>query len=234
MKNIDSAAARAINALPADEAAQFDQLVKGDPYLRDHTDSFRRVATELVDGLPDIVPVAPPAIWERIVAEAGLEPRVPEAEPQIAPIRRRGRGFLYTIASVAAALIVGVAAGSYFTNSQPSLAELAAAAQDQAAVTIEMSDPADTSTIAASAVLDAEGNGYLAVDSLPALAEDRTYQLWVIVGDEIVSAALLGNDPDVVQFRAEGNIAGMAISEEVAGGVAVSENDPVALWLRDA
>mgnify|MGYP001819408266 FL=1 len=50
----------------------------------------------------------------------------------------------------------------------------------------------------------------------------------------MVSAGLLGNDPDVVQFRTEGNVVGMAISEEVAGGVVVSQNDPVALWLDSA
>ena len=74
----------------------------------------------------------------------------------------------------------------------------------------------------------------MTADSLPALADDRTYQLWVIVDDQVVSAGLLGNNPDVVQFRAEGDIVGMAISNETAGGVVVSENDPVALWLRDA
>jgi hypothetical protein len=35
-------------------------------------------------------------------------------------------------------------------------------------------------------------------------------------------------------FRVEGDILGLAVTEEIAGGVAVSENDPVALWLAEA
>jgi hypothetical protein len=235
MERINTAAARAINALPPEEAAEFDEMVEGDVYLLAHVDSFRRVAIELTDGLPEIVPVASPVIWERIVKETGIgRDREPSPAP-VAPSQRRSRGILMAVAAVAAALVFGVAAGGVSNGSTPSMREAAAAAASKPdATTIAMASPSGIAAINASVVLTGDGTGYLTAESLPALTEDRTYQLWVVVDDQVISAGLLGNDPNVVQFRAEGNIVGMAISNETVGGVVVSENDPVALWLRDA
>ena len=236
MERLNNAATRAINGLPTKEAEAFDALVASDEYLAAHMDQFRRVADELVEGLPKVSPAPSPLIWERIAHEVGFdrddEPVLEESN--VVPIRSRGRNLLVTVASVAAALVIGVAAGSVLGDSAPDLRETAiAAASDAGSTSIDMANPA-TSDLAASAVLTADGTGYLIAESLPALAEDRTYQLWVIVDDQVISAGLLGNNPDVVQFRAEGNVVGMAISEETAGGVVVSENDPVALWLESA
>jgi hypothetical protein len=235
MERINWAAARAINALPPDEAAEFDEVAEGDAYLLKHLDSFRRVAAELAGGLPEIVPVASPVIWERIVQETGLDPNPATTPAPVAPLRRRGRSTFLTAIAVAAALVFGVAAGGILNGSTSSVSELAAAAATKpGATSIAMTSPSGITAINASVVLTEDGTGFVTADSLPALADDRTYQLWVIVDDQVVSAGLLGNNPDVVQFRAEGDIVGMAISNETAGGVVVSENDPVALWLRDA
>ena len=242
MERLNNAATRAINGLPADEADAFDALIADDGFLSAHLDEFRQVADQLVEGLPTVAPAPSPVIWDRIAHEVGFDQEVefdqeddqPVEQPNVVPIRRRGRNLLVTVASVAAALVIGVAAGSVLSDSASDLRQVAATAASEAGSTsIEMADPA-TSNLAASAVLTADGTGYLVAESLPALSDDRTYQLWVIVDDQVISAGILGNNPDVVQFRAEGNIVGMAISEEVAGGVVVSENDPVALWLDNA
>jgi len=235
MERINRAAARALNALPPDEAAQFDEMTEGDVYLLEHLDSFRRVAAELAGGLPEIVPVPSPIIWERIVQETGINLDSATSPAPIVPFRHRRGGSFITAVAVAAALVFGVAAGDMFSESTPSVRELAAAAATEpGTTTIALTSPSGISAINASVVLTEEGTGFLAADTLPALTDDRTYQLWVIVDDQVISAGLLGNDPDVVQFRAEGNVVGMAISNETAGGVVVSENDPVALWLQDA
>ena len=235
MERLNNAATRAINGLTAEEAEAFDALAADDRYLTAHLDQFRHGADELVDGLPRVSPAPSPVIWERIAREVGFVEEIsqPVADTNVVPMRRR-RNLLLSVASVAAALVIGVAAGSLLGDSAIDLRETAvAAAADVGSTSIEMADPA-TTTLAASAVLTADGTGYIIADGLPVLPEDRTYQLWVIVDDQVISAGLLGNDPDVVQFRAEGNIVGMAISEEIAGGVVVSENDPVALWLDSA
>lgn len=239
MERINTAAARAINALDESEARAFDEMAQQDAYLADHVDSFRRVAIELVDGLPEIVPVASPEIWDRIASETGIySPSSETAAPALSnavPLRRRGRNTFLAIASVAAALIFGIAVGGVIDRSDPSMQEMAlAAAADAGSTTLTMTNPAGATDITAEVVLAADGTGYVMAESLPRLNDDRTYQLWVIVDDQVISAGLLGNDPGVMQFRAEGNIVGMAISNEVAGGVVVSEVDPTTLWLQDA
>ena len=82
--------------------------------------------------------------------------------------------------------------------------------------------------VVAQAVLVPDGTGYLWSDGLPATESDRTYQLWAMVGTELISAGVLGPDPGLIPFHVTGDIAALAITEEVAGGVVASANDPVA------
>jgi hypothetical protein len=85
--------------------------------------------------------------------------------------------------------------------------------------------------VLARAVLVPDGTGYLWSDGLPRVAPDRTYQLWAIVGTERISAGVLGPAPKVAPFRIAGDVVGLAITEEVAGGVVASEKQPVASGL---
>lgn len=235
MESLDNAAAHALNSLPADEAELFDHTVAEDQYLAKELESFRRVASELIHGLPDIVPAASPELWDRIGREAGIIPDLKPADN--APTRLPRRTLALLTASAAAAVILVVAVTSILSVRNPDLdtRSLAAAAAEQpTSLTFDLSNPTGISDMGAQVVLDADGTGYVIADSLPKLDSDRTYQLWLIVDDRVISAGILGNNPDVVQFRGEGNIAGIAISNEVAGGVVVSEVPPVALWLRDA
>ena len=239
MEPMNTAAARALNALPRDETEHFDAMIEQHAYLADHVDSFRRVAVELADGLPEIVPAASPEIWNRIVDETGIYGARPTSQPErvgnVVPLRKRAMPTLLAAASVAAAMFIGAVIGGNLGASDPSLREVAVAAASQPdARTISMTSPVGATEISADVVITPDGTGYVVADALPALSDDRTYQLWLIVDDQVISAGLLGNDPDVVQFRAEGNVVGMAISNEVAGGVVVSEEQPTTLWLQGA
>ena len=82
--------------------------------------------------------------------------------------------------------------------------------------------------VLARAVLVPDGTGYLWSGGLPLTDPDRTYQLWAIVGTEAISAGVLGPNPSVAPFRITGDVTALAITEEVAGGVVASENQPVA------
>lgn len=230
--SLDDAATHSLHALPNDEARDFDGLVASNLELEEDLDSFRRVAAHLIDGLPDIVPAASPALWDRISEGAGIsEPTSAPAETRAIPIR--------PLAMMGAAAILiavlGVGAVSLLDrDSAPDPVSLvAAAAQSPDALNVNLTSPAGIEAINAQVVIRTDGTGFLVADSLPKLNADRTYQLWLIVDDRVISAAILGNDPSVVQFRAEGTVAGIAISNEVAGGVVVSEEDPTALWLSD-
>lgn len=81
-------------------------------------------------------------------------------------------------------------------------------------------------------VLTSDGTGYVSDHNLPALSSDQTYQLWAIVGDEIISAAVLGPDPATVPFRIDADgLIGFAVTQEATGGVVTSGNDALAVWL---
>ncbi len=83
-------------------------------------------------------------------------------------------------------------------------------------------------------VLSADGTGYVADHNLPRPPEGRTYQLWAVVGDQVISVGVLGEDPGVIPFRVDPHdLAGFAVTEEVVGGVVSSENPAVVAWLGD-
>ena len=80
------------------------------------------------------------------------------------------------------------------------------------------------------AVLLADGTGYLMTDDLPGLDPGRTYQLWGQTGGGMISLGLLGAEPDgVVPFRVSGDVAALAITDEVAAGVPQPSAAPILL-----
>lgn len=85
----------------------------------------------------------------------------------------------------------------------------------------------------ATIVLTAAGTGFVindAGDGLAPLPSDRTYQLWGVVGSKVISLGLLGSRPGIVPFSVAGShgVSAFAITDEVAGGVVASANQPVA------
>ncbi len=44
---------------------------------------------------------------------------------------------------------------------------------------------------------------------------------------KVISLGVLGSGPETAQFTIDGDLAKLAITEEVAGGVAVSSNTPL-------
>ena len=86
----------------------------------------------------------------------------------------------------------------------------------------------------ATIVLTAAGTGFLidgTGNGLAPLPSDRTYQLWGVVGDRTISLGLLGPHPDIVPFSVAGSapVTEFAVTDEVAGGVVTSRNQPVAV-----
>jgi hypothetical protein len=104
---------------------------------------------------------------------------------------------------------------------------------DDDARLVALSSPSGTAD--AIIVLRDDGTGYLTGDSLRPLSAEETYQLWAIVNGEVISAAVLGNDPGIVPFHIDADgLQGFAITAEQAGGVAVSTQDALASWLASA
>lgn len=104
-------------------------------------------------------------------------------------------------------------------------ASAALAAPDARRVDLTSSDGYRT----AQAVVLPDGTGYLVKNNLPALSNERTYQLWAVAGTSRISLGVLGPDPHVVPFKMDPKVRTLAITDEVAGGVETTKRDPVVL-----
>jgi anti-sigma factor RsiW len=234
----DSVAAHALNALPADESALVEAAIGFDEELKTDYETHRRVAAELVEGFSDVVPAASPQLWDRIALAAGLatSPDLSPADAETPAQTSRLQRFTPILMGVAAvAIAVAATAGVMANQTEPQGLEALAVASVElpGSLSVSLVDPAGGSA-GVDAVVTTDGQGFIDGSSLPTLPENRTYQLWAIVGERVISVGIMGNRPEVSAFRVEGQLAGLAISEEVLGGVVISEQEPVAVWLDTA
>ena len=82
-------------------------------------------------------------------------------------------------------------------------------------------------TATAQVVRRPDGTGYLVPGKLDSLPAGRVYQLWAVRSDAKISLGVLGAVPEVSAFRMNGPVAAFALTEEAAGGVSTTENQPV-------
>lgn len=114
-------------------------------------------------------------------------------------------------------------------SGQPTMAEVRQALSTPGSKRLALS-PAGGGAAALDAVILPGGEGYLYDARLAPLSSDRTYQLWGVVGDQRISYGVLGSTPSsVTAFRASAGVAALAVTAEVAGGVVVSDQKPVAV-----
>ena len=189
---------------------------------------------------------APEGLWTRI--SASLEEAPPEMDLPMLSSGRSQRGVVDLAerrqrraprwlpgAAVAAALVVvafitglvvsdGAADGDRSEQiAAPALEDVARRVMNDADATkVVLSSP--EGDLEAPAAIDASGSGYLMGNTLPALDESQTYQLWGIKGDLVVSLGVLGASPGVVAFHVGDGVDALAITQEVAGGVVSSAN----------
>ncbi len=226
----------ALNATDPEERDAIERHLAECPRCRSEVEDFREVAAMLSSsGGP-----APEGVWDRIAGALEEAPPplrlplpLPDGVTAIGPARRtvslRAAGAL----AVAAAIVIAVLGfGLVRDDTAPEVASGDAlvraahlALNDLDAVEAELIS--DDGRLRATAVLLPTGQGYLLADVLPALDESRTYQLWGAGPGPVVSLGVLGNEPGVVPFTAAGGVELLMITEEDAGGVAVSSNDPV-------
>jgi hypothetical protein len=182
---------------------------------------------------------APRAVWERLEAAiATTRPADREAPP--IPISRAGRRSWSTrtvawVAAAAAVVVLAVVAvvaiatpaSRHPADAQVALARAAQAANDTpGARHAALKD--DAGRTVATAVVLPDGSGYL-TGSLPELGAGRTYQLWALGDHAAISLGVMGAHPaSVVAFRAADAPRGLAITDEVRGGVVQSDQKPAA------
>jgi anti-sigma-K factor RskA len=183
--------------------------LQSDPRASESADLTRVI----VEGLPPVEPH--PHVWRRIDKELGTERK---------ETNRKGmRRYLWMAAAIV--LILGVAgtlvmgtSDSWLQGSTEGVAIRDVSDPSTGAVALTLHTNADGSTIAVSA------------GTLPTLDEGSTYQLWSVVGTEVVSVGVFGPSIDSANIRLEGDPTVLALTIETAGGVAVSSAAPVAVW----
>jgi anti-sigma-K factor RskA len=218
--------AYALDALEPPERDRVERYVERTPAARAEVDELRETAAALALAPVDDT-TAPPELWRRIADELR-----DELGDELAPRRARRRGVVAAVAA-AAAVAVAVAVGVTLADgSEPGPDGLVAAfdeAVDEGASVVALRR--DGAAVARVALLD-DGTGYLRDDGLPRLADDETYQLWAVVGGaaepRVISAGVLGPDPDAAAFTVAGDVAAFVLTVEEAPGVARSDRQPYA------
>jgi len=144
------------------------------------------------------------------------------------------------ILAIAAAVIALVAAGGVIVHQQREIdqrgTESVAAAiereagdaqRDPQSRTVLLRDSGGALSVAA--YIEPDGDLFLNGEQLPALERDRTYQLWCVRdgAPAAVSLAVLGAQPTMTKLHLDACSGLLAITNETAGGVGQSANDPV-------
>jgi hypothetical protein len=232
--------AYALDALDDDERAVVEAHVRDCGACQTEVAEHREVAAVLAG--PSWAR-APEGLWDRIAGS--LEEAPPPLKMPVAPVvpleasRRRSRPVGVAAAAIAAAAValVGVMGLKIVDDERriDSLKEQArgaelsrtadAALADPAARRVALRSPDDR--FLARAVLLPDGTGYLLESNLPGLGADATYQLWAVVGTNRISVGVLGPDPGVAAFKAPGQTSALAITSEAAGGVVLTQKQPV-------
>lgn len=216
----------AADAVSAEEAAAVER----------HLEECARCAREVAEHLETLALLAPAGsqLRPRPLAESGIDLSIPAAARFI----RGRRGVPPWTLAVAAALVVVLGAVAVLQtqraddlSSQLAQDSVAAAAeravQDPGARRLSLTT--ESGEIYADVALLEDGLGFLVPRDLPALSPDQTYQLWALKGPERTSLLVAGARPEVLVFRTSAGIDGLALTQEVAGGVPQPTKTPMAV-----
>ena len=234
----------ALDALDGDERAAVEAHVRDCGACQTEVAEHREVAAVLAG--PGWTR-APEGLWDRIAGSLEEAPpplQTPPAQP-LAPVvpldaaRRRFRPAEVAAAAIAAAAValVGVMGLKIVDDGRriDSLKEQAQNFELSRTAQAALADPgarrvdlrSSGAPFAAQVVLLPDGTGYLLENNLPPLGPDRTYQLWAVVGTNRISVGVLGPTPEVAAFTAPGQTSALAITSETAGGVVLTQSQPL-------
>lgn len=222
--------AYALDAVDGDERRRIEEYLRVNPRARQEVQEHREVATMLAWTST----AAPDGLWDRIAAsldEAAPTPRgelasVMSFDQHRGPARRSviAKAAPWAFAAAAAAIVAVVTVSVLDDEPQaPIAAAVAAARADRDSTVTEL--VRDDGVVGAEAIIDQDGHGYLIGEQLPELDADRTYQLWGVIDDKVISLGVLGNNPEIELFSAGAPVSALVVTIERAGGV-VSDGNP--------
>ena len=233
--------AYALDAVDGDERVAIEDHLPGCARCRAEVAEHREVASLLAHEGGQ----APEGVWQRIAGTLEAPPpdlRLAPVPPPSAPsadrvVARRWSPSRRTLGLVAAAAAVAlVLLGGQIVRQGDRIDRLEVALEDPLTPALQAAlDDPDASLLELGSAdggielrgaITPDGVGYLRAGALPPLDAGRTYQLWGATGSELVSLGVLGADPGVVSFAADG-YEGFAITEEDAPGVVAPTSEPL-------
>ncbi len=227
--------AYALDAVDPDERRRVEDYLEANPRALAEVQAHREVATMLAFTGMD----APDDLWGRISDEIGEQ--APPPGPELAKVmsfddhpKRRSisRVAPWAVSVAAAAVVVFVAVGLADRADAPNdpianAVEIARADRDSLTTTLV----AEGSGVAADAIIDQDGHGYVLARDLPTLPDGQTYQLWgVVESGDVISLGIFGPNPEVETFTVEGAVSALAITIEQYPGV-ISDGNPVGAFV---
>ena len=241
-------------------ATHLDDCPRCAAEVAEHLEVAGLIANAGVDAPPELWErISARVGGSRVMADGrpltlGVSPkrRLEDATPQpdrVGGAGSRARRAWWGVAGAAAAAAVAVIAvlGVQVSHLDGRVGQLASASERTGAaqaVQAALLDPrAHTVTLTASGgqgssagrralvlVVLPDGSAFALNTALPALAGDRTYQLWGAVGTRLVSLGVLGSDPGDVALHVgdPGAVSGYAVTAENAGGAVQPTTTPLA------
>ena len=223
----------ALHALDPDEHDLVEAHLEDCPRCQQEVRGHREVATLLGNAGG----VAPEGLWDRIASRLEELPppmrlSLSDGQGNVIPLatRRRERTNRFVAAAMGAAAVILIGLlGAQVVRQDSRIEDLESAMSGSsvaAAGVATLSSP--DGSISADAVLLSDGTGLLLAEDLPGLTAEETYQLWGVTDTGVISLGLLGAEPGrVMPFLAGDDVSGLAVTQEVAGGVAQSEHPAV-------
>jgi anti-sigma-K factor RskA len=221
--------AYALDALDADERRRVEDYLSVNPRAAAEVQDHREIATMLAFTGS----AAPDHVWDRIADEI-TEP-APAPGPQLAkllsiddrPARRRISTVAPWIMTAAAAAVIAFVAIAIADRAvapdEPLAAAVEIARADRDSITTVL--VAEGVDATAEAIIDQDGHGYILANDLPPLERGLTYQLWGVIGDQVISLGIFGPTPEIETFTVESEVSALAITVEQWPGV-VSDGNP--------
>jgi anti-sigma-K factor RskA len=212
-------AAYALDALEGKDLDAFEEHLARCAECRENVETFQRVAAELAYDVE--APEPPAGLRNRILDQAAAE------RPKVVALPRRRWALPVAATAAVAAGVAAVALAFWAADLSQQVDELQADQHRANEALIALIDPSASHFALEGAdgvlVVDNEsGEGKLVISGLANAPSDKTYEAWIIEGDQAVPAGLFsgGDDQTVVPLTEpvpEGAI--VAVTVEQSGGV---------------
>jgi anti-sigma-K factor RskA len=220
-------AAYALDALEGKDLEAFEEHLAHCAECRENVATFQRVASELAYDVE--APEPPAGLRGRILDQAAAE------RPKVVSLPRRRWAFPVAATAAVAAGVAAIALAFWAADLSQQVDDLEAQQHRANEALIALIDPSAShfALEGAEGVLvvdDESGAGKLVISGLASAPSEKTYEAWVIEGNQAVPAGLFsgGDDQTVVPLATpvpEGAI--VAVTVEQAGGVDAPTQQPI-------